>query len=143
MKKPNDKTTLPITSSLIKVPLTLSVPINKQAVSFWVDNFTFNTEDLPEIGHDFTVYIPAHSKTFDTESGVSLALAACSHAAFGRLKNVERALHEGERFYAHSIIKTQEDMKQQLSNEALDQLLITIMLMAYYEVRQKHLREIA
>lgn len=69
-----------------------------------------------------------------TDSSLSLALSACSHAVFGRVRHVEKAFEEGETFYAQSIIKTQEQISKNLSSENLDRLLVTIMLMAIFEV---------
>ena len=92
------------------------------------------SDDLPDFGHDFSVHVLSHLNASADDSSLSLALYACSHAIFGRVRHVEEACEEAETFYAKSIIKTQQQISKNLSSENLDMLLITIMLMASYEV---------
>jgi hypothetical protein len=65
-----------------------------------------------------------------------LALFTFSHAVFGRANHVEKALEEAERAHAQSIAAMQKEMEnlEQLSDDNIDQLLVTTMLMSSYQV---------
>ena len=107
-----------------------------QAFHYWLENWMFRLEDLPEIGHMYSEHVLFHWARARPGSGLHLALFAFSHAVFGRANHVERALEEADKAHAQSIVATQKEMEdlEQLSDERIDQLLVTTMLMSSYQV---------
>jgi hypothetical protein len=112
----------------------LSLPVELHALSFWVENFQFRLDDLPGMGHEYGSYVLLHWARARPDSSLHLALLALSHAVFGRIRQVDEATIGAYKFYARSIVKLSKETKE-LSSENMDQLLLTTMLMANYEVR--------
>jgi hypothetical protein len=100
----------------------------------------FRLEDLPDIGHEYSAYVIFHWARARPGSGLHLALFAFSHAVFGRANHVEKALEDADRVHAQSIVTMQEEMEdmEQSSDEKIDQLLVTTMLMSSYQVSLLH-----
>jgi hypothetical protein len=93
----------------------------------------FKVDDLPDIGHEYGTYVLSHWNRAQPGSSLHLAFSALSHAVFGRARWVNKAIEDADRSHAQSIVRTQEEMKE-FSNESIDQLLVSIMLMGTYEV---------
>ena len=94
----------------------------------------FRLDDLPDIGHEYGSYVIFNWIRARPGSSLHLALSAVSHAVFGRARQVDEAIEKADSAHAQSIVKTHREMKV-LSNESIDQLLVTTMLMSTYEVR--------
>jgi hypothetical protein len=110
--------------------------LDVQAFHYWLENWMFRLEDLPEIGHMYSEHVLFHWARARPGSGLHLALFTFSHAVFGRANHVEKALEVAERAHAQSIAAIQKEMEdlEQLSDENIDQLLVTTMLMSSYQV---------
>jgi hypothetical protein len=110
--------------------------LDVQAFHYWLENFMFRLEDLPDIGHEYSSYVVFHWARAPPGSSLHLALFAFSHAVFGRANHVEKALEDADRAHAQAIIAIRKDMEDvdQLAGEGIDQLLVTSMLMSSYQV---------
>jgi hypothetical protein len=115
------------------------IPVKQLAFGYWVENFTFQLGELPDIGHEYGNHTLSYWDNTEPDSSLSLAVSAISHAVFGRAKRLSPALEDAEKHYAKSVVKTRSQIKE-VSNETIDQLLITIMLMANYEVSSHAIR---
>ena len=118
----------------------LSTPIEVQAFHYWIENFMFRLEDLPDIGHEYSNYVIFNWIRAQPGSSLHVSLSALSHAVFGRARHVNKAIQDADRAHAQSIIKTSKDMRdvKEMSTENIDQLLVAIMLMGLYEVCLLH-----
>jgi hypothetical protein len=114
-------------------PAAVSTPLETQAFHYWLENFTFRLDDLPDIGHEYSNYVSLYWNRARSDSSLHLALSALSHAVFGKAKHVSKAVEDAERFHAQTIMSAKKDMDE-VSNETIDQLLVAIMLMGIYEV---------
>jgi hypothetical protein len=120
----------PISSRITRFP---SIPIEQHAFGYFVENFTFWPNYMPDIGHDYLTYALPYWHRAGPDSSLRLALSAFSLAVFGRARRLDKALRDADRFYVRSIIKTQAEIKE-LSSESIDHLLVSTMLMTNYEV---------
>jgi hypothetical protein len=114
-------------------PDALSTPIEIKAFHYWMENFTFRLDDLPDIGHEYGSYVLLYWNRARSYSSLHLALSALSHAVFGRAKQVSKAVESAQRIHAQTIVSTKKDMDE-VSDESIDQLLVAVMLMGTYEV---------
>jgi hypothetical protein len=114
----------------------LSLPIDVQSFHYWVENFMFRLDDLPDIGHEYSNYVIFTWVRAHPGSSLHVSLFALSHAVFGRARRVSKAIEDADRAHAQSIIKTSKDMRdmKEMSGEDIDQLLVATMLMGTYEV---------
>jgi hypothetical protein len=88
---------------------------------------------MPDIGHEYSSYVLFHWNRAQPSSSIHLALSALSLAIFGKAKQVNRAIEDAQKYHALTIVKAKEEMKEP-SNGSIDQLLLAIMLMGFYEV---------
>lgn len=119
--------------SPLHIPKALSIPVEVHAFHYWMENFIFRLDDLPDIGHEYSTYVLSYWARARPGSSLHLALSALSHAVFGRARQVSKAIEDADKIHAQGIVRTHKELKE-LSDESIDQLLITIMLMSSYEV---------
>ena len=119
-----------LTSSL---PPSVSIPVELHAFHYWAENFTRCPDDMPDIEHEVNSYALSSWGQAEPGSSLHLAVSAFSLAIFGRTRRIHKVLEKADKFYAQSIVKMQKEITD-LSNERIDQLLITTMLMTNYEV---------
>lgn len=100
---------------------------------YWIAGHVFRPDDLSEPGHEYNVHVLEHWVRAKPGSSLHLALTALSHAVFGRAKNVPKAIAEGERAYVSALNRTKLAVSRQ-EEESTDSLLLTTMLMGFYEV---------
>jgi hypothetical protein len=132
-QEPIPSTQLELISLTPQIPQQLSHPLQEQAFYYWIENFMFRLDDLPNIGHEYTAHVLSHWIRAKPGSSLHWAFSAISHAVFGKKRGVVKAIQVAEKSHEMAIVKTHQDMKQ-LSSESIDELLITIMLMSSYEV---------
>ena len=133
-KKVSDKevvTQQPIEPSASRA---LSQPIDGQALSYFVANFVFRPDDLPDIAHEYSTYVLLSWARAWPDSSIHAALYALSHAMYGRARQVDVALTDAEKLYASSIVQVRKEMANPSTQQDIDHLLFTIMLMGFYEV---------
>ena len=96
----------------------------------------FRMEDLPDFGHEYNAYVLSYWARAQPGSSLHLALFAFSHALFGRANHVLKAIENADRAHARALVKMQDDMEDMngVSDEMIDQLLVTTMLMSSYQV---------
>lgn len=130
--EPVDLPELPSPSNPISPRHSLDV----QAFHYWLENFMFRLEDLPDIGHEYNTHVVFHWTRARPGSSLHLALFAYSHVVFGRANHVERAFEDADKAHAQALVTMQQEMKDfdQLSDGKIDQLLVTTMLMSSYQV---------
>lgn len=110
-----------------------SAPLSEHAFLYWVQNYVFRPDDLPDIGHEYGTYVLFAWLRSRPESSLHLALNALSHAIFGKARKLDQATKDAHELYAQSIVLMRQEMEKP-ANEDLDRLLITIMLMGLFEV---------
>lgn len=86
------------------------------------------------MAHEYVAYVVPHWERAAPDSVLGLALAAYSHAAFGRTRRVSKALWDADRLYASSVMKMHQEIREP-SSDGVDQLIIATMLMGHVEVR--------
>jgi hypothetical protein len=130
--EPTDLPSPPLPS----IAATPSHALDVQAFHYWLENFMFRLEDLPDIGHEYSAYVVFHWARARPGSGLHLGLFAYSHAVFGRANHVEKALQDADRAHSQAIVTMQKEMEdfEQLPDGNIDQLLVTTMLMSSYQV---------
>jgi hypothetical protein len=103
-------------------------------MNYWVENFVFGFDDIPEIGHEYTSYVLPCRDRAHQGSALHLALSALTHAIFGRTRRVDKALEDANMLYSKAIARMEAEVKG-VAAEDTDELLITMMLMGSFEVR--------
>lgn len=110
-----------------------SIPIDALAFAFYVRNFVFQPNDLPDFGLDYTAFVLQQWALTQPGSGLHFGIQAVSHALFGCEKKLQKALDQARIYHAQSVAKMQQEM-QELSAEGINPLLVTAMLLDTYEV---------
>jgi hypothetical protein len=117
-----------------RIESTLCSDIESHAFNYYVANYTRWPKGLVETGYEYGAYALCNWDCALPGSSLRLAFSALSLAIFGRANHLEQALEAAERSYVKSIHIVRNDIKT-LSNETIDQLLVTTGLMGSYEVR--------
>jgi hypothetical protein len=103
-------------------------------MNYWVENFVFGFDDIPEIGHEYTSYLLPSRDRAHQGSALRLALSALTHAIFGRTRRVDKALKDANMLYSQAITRMEAEVKG-VTPEDMDEPLITMILMGSFEVR--------
>jgi hypothetical protein len=116
-----------------------SVPVELRIFDYWMQNFAaWSLEaEINNIDGSFVLESWYQAKP---DSSLRLAVSAYTLALYGRLKKVNKALDYGQRFYVHGAMKMRQEIKE-LSNSDIDQLLLTTMIMATYDVCSRRQRD--
>lgn len=113
----------------------LSTEIEVQALNYWVENYVIRQDDLPETSHAFVTYVLPQLEIAGLDSSLRFAFLASAHAVFGRKRGVNRAIADSQLYYVKSIkITSQQINNASISDDNISQVLLTVMLMAHYEV---------
>lgn len=130
----NDVSTFDLTTNVdfkpIERPPGLSVEV--KALQYFAANFVFRPEDLPDIGHEYVTYIFPYWVCSPKGSSLHLALYALAHATYGRAVQDGETIAEADRLYGRSIETLRQTMPT-ARNSDINDLLLTIMIMAFYE----------
>jgi hypothetical protein len=135
-RNPKDKSTN-TTVAIVKLPVAapqtaLSVSLDEQAFQYWAQTNVSHAECLHEAAHEWHTYVLPYWRKAKPGSCLHLAVSTLSRAVFGRARNVPQALVQAGRSYAQCLARTQQAVSGQL-NESMDELLLTTMLMGYFE----------
>ncbi|KAI9687576.1 MAG: hypothetical protein M1822_002186 [Bathelium mastoideum] len=114
------------------LPPSLSIPVELHAFHYWAENFTYGPDDLPDIEQEYNSYALSAWNRAKPGSTLHLAVSAYSLAVFGRTRRMYKILEVADKYYTSSVVKMREEI-QELSNERIDQLLISTILMTSYE----------
>ncbi|KAI2609212.1 hypothetical protein GGR54DRAFT_389078 [Hypoxylon sp. NC1633] len=112
-------------------PMSLSVG-EDDVFRFWADNFLFREDEIPEFARDSVYYTLTYRDRAKPGSSLCLAVSAYSHASYGRAMQVDEKIVDAERLFAKSILIMQSEIHEP-TQDNIDELLVTTMLMAYYE----------
>lgn len=117
------------------IPVALPFTVETHAVNYWVENFTFQLNELPEFGHEYSSYVIEHWRHAAPDSTLHVALLALAHGVFGRTKLISSALDKANKYYVKTMEKLKEviDNIDGVANKDIDALLLTVMLMGSYE----------
>jgi hypothetical protein len=123
--------------AIVKLPVAapqtaLSVSLDEQAFQYWAQTNVSHAECLHEAAHEWHTYVLPYWMKAKPGSCLHLAVSTLSRAVFGRARNVPQALVQAGRSYAQCLARTQQAVSGQL-NESMDELLLTTMLMGYFE----------
>lgn len=118
-------------ASTTSIDATVSFPIDVLSFTYYVRNFLFQPDDLPDFGHGYTVYVLQQWSNSKPDSSLQLAIYSLAHVLFGREKKLQKAIDQAAIYHAQSI-KSLED--QIPGTEDVDSVLITLMLLGNYEV---------
>ncbi|KAI0846957.1 hypothetical protein F5Y00DRAFT_126682 [Daldinia vernicosa] len=108
------------------------VPAKDKALQFWLDNYVFRDDEIPEFAREYNHYLIAHRDSAKHNSSLHLITSAFSHAVFSRVMQSGESIEEAEKLFAQSIESVQTEIRQ-LSQSNIDELLLTTMLMADYK----------
>ncbi|KAI9661610.1 MAG: hypothetical protein M1821_008848 [Bathelium mastoideum] len=114
------------------LPPSLSITVELHAFHYWAENFTYVPDDLPDIEQEYNSYALSAWNRAKPGSTLHLAVSAYSLAVFGRTRRMYKILEVADKYYTSSVVKMREEI-QELSNERIDQLLISTILMTSYE----------
>ncbi|KAI0880670.1 uncharacterized protein GGS22DRAFT_81726 [Annulohypoxylon maeteangense] len=109
-----------------------SVPEEDEAFRFWLENFMFRDDEIPEFVREYSHYIITYRDKTQPGSSLHLAVSALSHAAFGRAMQDEKAIQDAESLFSRSIAKMQTVFRE-LTRDNIHEILVTAMSMAFYE----------
>jgi hypothetical protein len=117
------------------IPVALPFTVETHAVNYWVENFTFQLNELPEFGHEYTSYVIEQWRHANPDSTLHTALLALAHAVFGRTKHISNALEKANKYYVKTLERLKEIVENidAVPNKDIDPLLLAIMLMGSYE----------
>ncbi|KAK5226027.1 hypothetical protein LTR72_003931 [Exophiala xenobiotica] len=104
-------------------------------MNYWVENFVFGFNDIPEIGHEYTSCVLPCRDRAHPGSALRLALSALAHAVFGRTRRVDKALKDTNMLYSQAITRMEAEVKG-VAAEDTDELLITMILMGSFQFRR-------
>ncbi|KAI1408379.1 hypothetical protein F5Y13DRAFT_111593 [Hypoxylon sp. FL1857] len=107
-------------------------PPDDEAFHFWVDNYMFKDDELPEFAREYSHYVIAYWDKARPDSSLRLAVSAVSHAVFGRAKKADELIEDAEKLFSQSIGKMRSEFHE-LTQDNIDEVLVTTMLMAFYE----------
>lgn len=85
------------------------------------------------MSHEYGTYSVPHWTRAAPDSVLGLAVAAYSQVAYGRMRRVDKLLHEADRLYERSFMKTHHIIREP-SSEGVDESIMATMLMALLEV---------
>ncbi|KAI1136295.1 hypothetical protein F5Y05DRAFT_117244 [Hypoxylon sp. FL0543] len=118
--------------SVTNSPTSLLPPIEDEAFRFWIENYIFSDDELPEFAREYSHYLTAYWDKTQRDSSLRLAVSAVSHAVFGRAKKAEKLIKDAEKIFSQSIVKMRNEFNG-LTQDNIDEVLVTTMLMAFYE----------
>ncbi|KAI1389265.1 uncharacterized protein F4822DRAFT_195033 [Hypoxylon trugodes] len=118
--------------SVISPPTLMASPVAGEALRFWLKNYVFQRDEIPELAREYTYYLETYRGRDQPDSSLRLAVSAFSRAIFARATHPDTATDDAEGFFARSIAKMQDEFHG-LSQENIDELLLTTMLLAHYE----------
>ncbi|EDN05414.1 predicted protein [Histoplasma mississippiense (nom. inval.)] len=114
------------------VSLTLSTPIEEQALNYYYHNYLEMEHLLPDLADSHLKYVAAGRCFAEPHSILSLAIFAVSHITFGRARKCQTSLTAGTKHYSKALVKTNLAL-QNASHVTDDEVLQAIMLLSFYE----------
>lgn len=117
----------------------LALSLDDHAFNYWFRNYIARPEDLDESGHEYTVHLMPYYIKAKTGSCLHLAVSTLSQAVFGRSRKLPDALMRADRSYLRCLAKTQQAVGGD-AYEGIDELLLTTMLMGYFENTRYNVR---
>ena len=111
----------------------LGVPLETQAVNYYIRNYTTFDYSMPELMHDHSLSLQSHLDRAKPGSALHLTVSALSHAIFARARNVPDALIIGDKHYSQALAKCEYTLEHYSENDS-GALLLATMLMATFEV---------
>lgn len=104
-----------------------------EASHFWLENYVFRDDELPEFAREYSHFLTTHRDQSQPGSSLRLAMSAFSHVIYGRAMQVDKAIEDANSLFAQSVAKMRMELDE-LSQDNIDELILTTMLMASYEV---------
>ncbi|OTA89168.1 hypothetical protein M434DRAFT_112924 [Hypoxylon sp. CO27-5] len=131
--EPAEVAAISLTSDLVlDSPTLLSPPTEDEAFRFWLENYVFSDDEIPEFAREYSHYVVAYRDKARPDSSLRLAVSAVSHAVHGHARKADELIQDAEMLFSQSIIKMRREFHE-LTQNNIDELLITTMLMALYE----------
>lgn len=116
----------------------LTIPLEVHAVNYWSEKWVSTINNMPRnaFEDDYGSYAVLHWNHARPDSCLRLAFLAFTHAVFGRGKWSNLAIENANKYYCNALTSLRVAMKDlnKVATEDIDQLLITTMLMASFEV---------
>lgn len=122
-----------MTQPRVAIASTLSLPMELHAVNYWVENFAFGTNDISDLGHEYSSYVLPYWQRARQDSSLQLALLAVAHAAFGHARRSSKAIRDSNKLYYRALMQTKSDIEHVQAGET-EKLLVTIMLLNSFDV---------
>lgn len=113
--------------------ISLSLPLEVYAMNYWIANFTSWPSGLQEIESEFGASALRLWDHCHPRSALRLSVSAFALAKFGQAMHSDEAIKIAEVVYGRSIKRMQVEIAS-LSSETIDQLVVSTLLMAVYDV---------
>ncbi|KAF2805680.1 uncharacterized protein BDZ99DRAFT_574562 [Mytilinidion resinicola] len=114
------------------IPLALTTPLTEQALTYYSRCYIESPPNLPEIADGHLSHVLVSSCFSHPHSVLSLAIAAVSHATFGRARRSPAALAVGRSTYSKALTKTNQALRD-VDGVVMDEVLLAVMLLSFYE----------
>ncbi|XXH03252.1 hypothetical protein Hte_009650 [Hypoxylon texense] len=102
------------------------------ASHFWLENYVFRDDEIPEFAREYSHYLVFYRNRAQPSSSLRLVMSAFSYALSGRAMREDKAIEKASDLFAQGIAKMQAELSE-LSQDNIDELIVTTMLMASYE----------
>ncbi|KAI0108018.1 hypothetical protein F4814DRAFT_41511 [Daldinia grandis] len=113
-------------------PMSSFAPAEDRALKFWLDNYVFRNDEIPEFAREYNHYLTAYRDITQHNSSLYLIVSAFSHATLGREMRSDESIERAEKLFSQSMDSMQNEIRQ-LSQSNIDKLLLTTMLTADYK----------
>ncbi|KAF2489369.1 hypothetical protein BU16DRAFT_586436 [Lophium mytilinum] len=124
--------TPPPESQTSSIPLAFTTPLTEQALTYYSRCYIESPPNLPEIADGHLSRVLVSSCFSRPHSVLSLAIAAVSHATFGRARENQVALAVGRSTYSKALTATNQALRD-VEGVVLDEVLLAVMLLSFYE----------
>ncbi|PVI00650.1 hypothetical protein DM02DRAFT_562754, partial [Periconia macrospinosa] len=107
-------------------------PVELHAVNFWVENFSFQSHELPSFGLEYTTHVVAYWRKASPDSSLHVAFLAYVHAVFGRVKHSENSWKKAKALFSTSLKRIKAGVDAANASE-INELILAIMLLGDFE----------
>jgi hypothetical protein len=131
--KPSSSTAVVATRVTLLTPSrALTLSLDDHAFQYWAMTNVSQADTLHEAAHEWHTHVIPYWAKAKPGLCLQLAILTLSRAVFSRARRSPQALVQADRSYAQCLHRTQQAVSGK-SNENMDELLLTAMMMGYFE----------
>ncbi|KAI0376875.1 hypothetical protein F5Y04DRAFT_195147 [Hypomontagnella monticulosa] len=130
-----DSVTTEATDLLAEVELSPASPpifLDDGTIKSWMENYVSRDSEMPESAREYGCYLRVYWDSLRHNSSLHLAASAVASTVLGYTTRDNNMIQNAAALFAESVTRMQIEV-QQLSQDNIDELLITTMLVADYE----------